>query len=114
MKLCSSGSGEVSEKDPSSECSVLGTVTRSSTFTFDISTRYELWLGGLPPTTWFLVYRQSGLNLPRSLVQERRQGLDARQATRLTGLDQGRSQRCSDMYVCVLGVNHERRKAVKD
>lgn len=40
MKLCSSGSGEVSEKDPSSECSVLGTVTRSSTFTFDISTSY--------------------------------------------------------------------------
>lgn len=43
--------------------------------------------------TWFLVYRQSGLNLPKSLVQERRQGLDARQATRLTGLDQSRSQR---------------------
>lgn len=40
MKLCSSGSGEVSEKDPSSECSVLGTVIRSSTFTFDISTGY--------------------------------------------------------------------------
>ena len=93
MKLCSSASGEVSEKDPSSECSVLGTVTRSSKFTFDISTSIGMWLEGegggrggreLPPTTWFLVYRQSGLNLPKSLVQERRQGLDARQATRLT------------------------------
>lgn len=46
MKLCSSGSGEVSEKDPSSECSVLGTVNRSSTFTFDISTTYWVVAGG--------------------------------------------------------------------
>lgn len=68
----------------------------------------------MPPTTWLLVYRQSGLNLPKTLVQERRQGLDARQATRLTGLDQSRSQGCSGMYVYVLGVDHERRKAVKD
>lgn len=46
MKLCSSASGEVSEKDPSSECSVLGTVTRSSKFTFDISTSIGMWLEG--------------------------------------------------------------------
>lgn len=49
IKLCSSASGEDSENEASSECSVLGTVSKSSAF--DMST--GLRVAGVPPTTWF-------------------------------------------------------------